>query len=145
MIDSMYKVFDRINELSERFGLKRHNHVQSTDAVNVPSNAQNPGSAGFERILQSQIGSEPGDIGHITPNPDTFQNQVQSPGEINNIPPGLSPRGGLPSVLTRAVSDTEAGFNPESFTRQGAMNFFNFPETRSYIEKVLEKAGAHNK
>lgn len=105
MIESVYSVLDRINELKNRFGLKRHN--QTAESGKSQSFAGRPADAGGAPVhADTSAGIR------LSDNP-TKEN-------INAFSDIISAKKGIPPALTRAIIDTESEYNPNAVSPKGA-------------------------
>jgi soluble lytic murein transglycosylase-like protein len=97
MIDEMYNVMQRIAELSERFGLKRHN-------VEAPA-------GNFKNELDNYIES----MGSAK-DPSEYTKE-----DINKIAAYYARKNDIPPALVKSMISVESSYNPLAVSPKGAM------------------------
>ena len=96
MLDDMYTVMERINEIRNKFHLKRHNAEQNTE------------NKGFNETLQREIENI------------SCKGEISSIDRVKEISHEYTANKGVPSSLVNAVIETESSFNPFAVSKKGA-------------------------
>ncbi|MCP4132307.1 MAG: lytic transglycosylase domain-containing protein [bacterium] len=114
MIDDMYAIMDRINEIKSRFGLKKE---QGQEKVNPAQTEQN-----YETIHKKTL------------------EQVKKPDRdyINTLADKHASNNNVPSSLIKAMIDVESGYNPKAVSPKGARGLMQL------MPSVLKDMGISN-
>ena len=114
MIEDMYGVMQRINDIQKRFGLKRHNQVQPEQTQNKTDDA----SSVFQRLLEESRG----------PNGEVLTNRQR----IDRVAEYYAHQKNVPPALVKAVINTESGYDETAVSPKGAMGLMQLmPGTAS--------------
>ncbi len=108
MLSDMYKVFERINEIKSRFGLKRHN-IYAEKNLHGTSNTKQS----YAEIEKSVMGSK------IKKNSHSVK-KVYSKDDINRIADYYSKLNKVPSALVKSVILNESGYDNYAVSPKGA-------------------------
>jgi soluble lytic murein transglycosylase-like protein len=111
MIDNMYTVMKRINEIRNRFGLRPHWPANLGAAHRKPAGFQDmyaKAVEGTEPQRGRDSANEPAAI--RGKNVDEIKKLAEYYATANKVPPGL----------VKAVIETESGFNPRAISPKGA-------------------------
>jgi soluble lytic murein transglycosylase-like protein len=110
MIEDVYRVLDRINEIRERFGLNRPIDIQENTTVKGKSFADtlNETRNGFEGAVE-QI--------HSGNNYRTHMNAE----EIDSLAERISKKEGISPALVKAIIRNESGYDADAVSPKGAM------------------------
>jgi len=119
MIEDMYAVMQRINEIKKRFGVRRANAVPRQDSGFQSHVEENLGEGGDGRnALTDARSGKPAANGEI------------SLGRIKSLAREYAMRSRLPVDLVDAVIKTESSYNPRAVSNKGAKGLMQLmPET----------------
>ena len=107
MIDNMYAIMARINEIQSRFGLKRHNAAQVTGTEKTGR---------FDEMVSGIIREiSPEQKGKVS------VQAISSTDEIKKIAEYHARKNNLSPSLVKAVIQNESGYNPRAVSPKGAM------------------------
>jgi soluble lytic murein transglycosylase-like protein len=111
MIDNMYTVMKRINEIRSRFGLRSHWPANLSAARRKP--------AGFQDMYARALDGREPDRGRASANePSAIKGKTVD--EIKKLADYYATASKVPPGLVKAVIETESGFNPRALSTKGA-------------------------
>ncbi len=122
MIEDMYRIFDRIKEIQERFGLNR----PDTDRVPKESFQQV-----HDRTMDEAEIRKTGE-----PAPPEIKNT--SPKEIQRLADFYADRNRIPKNLVKSVIEVESGYRPDAVSPKGAMGLMQL------MPAVADQFGVNN-
>jgi soluble lytic murein transglycosylase-like protein len=123
MIEDMYSVIQRINEIKKRFGIKRHNPVYNTGK-----------SFEYETSQRMKEQRDSDNAIQLKANRDV---KLTIP-QIKRIVNSYSRRIGVPPSLVHAIIERESGYNQFAVSNKGAMGLMQL------MPKVIEEFGIAN-
>ncbi len=123
MIEDMYSVIQRINEIKKRFGIKRHNHVYNTRKSFEHETSQ--------RMKEQREGDDSIQL-------KANRNAKLTIPQIKRIVNSYSKRIGVPPSLVNAIIERESGYNQFAISNKGAMGLMQL------MPKVIEEFGISN-
>lgn len=113
MIEDMYNVMSRINEIKSRFGLNK-------SKVTIPETGN---SQSFGQMTDEAVSLLDNDFG-------VYEEGTVSKNDIDKIVNYYSQKKGVPAPLVRSVIRAESDYNPEAISPKGAMGLMQLmPET----------------
>ncbi|HOP61871.1 MAG TPA: lytic transglycosylase domain-containing protein [Spirochaetota bacterium] len=116
MIDEMYNVMARINEIRNRFGLSKKKEVE------IPSENKVSGQS-FQQMTDNAISTMKGEL-----NIDNDAELTQK--EINRIADYYASKKNIPAGLVRSIIKAESNYNVDALSPKGAMGLMQLmPET----------------
>ena len=122
MVEDMYSVIQRINEIKKRFGLKRHNHV-----IDARRN--------FDRETSQRIREQNRDDANQS---KVHKNAPLAVPQIKKIAHAYARRIGVPSSLVNAIIERESGYNQFAISKKGAVGLMQL------MPKVIEEFSVSN-
>jgi soluble lytic murein transglycosylase-like protein len=140
MLEDMYVIMDRINELQKRFGLVRR---QPVEVQQGNREARQKERSLFQHHLDRATGNQVGKADQQNPsyNAKTVTGQPVFGHDRASIDKAIkyyAGKNGLPARLVRAVVDTESSFNPGAVSNKGAMGLMQL------MPPVLEEMNVKN-
>ncbi len=140
MLEDMYVIMDRINEIQKRFGLIRR---QPVDVQQKEREARQSERNLFQHHLDRATGKEVENVGQL--NRSQATNRVvgrpvfgHDRASIDKAIEYYAGKNGLPSNLVRAVVDTESSFDPGAVSNRGAMGLMQL------MPPLLEEMNVEN-
>jgi soluble lytic murein transglycosylase-like protein len=113
MIEDMYDVMSRINEIKNRFGLNKSSSVNFGTEKNLS----------FQNMTNEAVNAMKNRF-------DIYEEGNVSKSDINQIINYYSKKKGVPASLVRSVIQAESEFNPDAISPKGAMGLMQLmPET----------------
>ncbi|HOK00919.1 MAG TPA: lytic transglycosylase domain-containing protein [Spirochaetota bacterium] len=113
MIEDMYNVLARINEIKGRFGL---NKVASTPEVKAATQSFSDMVDNSSILLKKELNIDP--------------DKPLSKGDIDKIVEYYASRNNVPASLVKSIIKAESDYNPEAISPKGAMGLMQLmPET----------------
>ena len=109
MTDDIYKVLNRINEIKNRFGLKRHNQMNN---VKPKEN--------FNNILTKSLGKDKVPELKININDETKNSGKYSKNNINKLVDYYAGKNRVSSSLMKSLINVESGYDPDAVSQKGA-------------------------
>jgi soluble lytic murein transglycosylase-like protein len=123
MIEDMYSVIQRINEIKKRFGIKRHNPVYNTGrSFEYETSQRMKEQRDSENSIQLKA----------------HRNVKLTIPQIKRIVNSYSKRIGVPPSLVHAIIERESGYNQFAVSNRGAMGLMQL------MPKVIEEFGISN-
>jgi len=111
MTEDMYRVFQRINEIKTRFGLKRRTTIPSqVKAETKFEKLHDDAIAAVKKSEEKKISRAP----YIDP-------LAKTPEEIKKLADHYAGKNKIPASLVKAVIETESGYKPDAISKKGAM------------------------
>ena len=104
MIEDMYNVLARINEIKGRFGL---NKVASTPEVKATTQSFSDMVDNSSILLKKELNIDP--------------DKPLSKGDIDKIVEYYASRNNVPASLVKSIIKAESDYNPEAISPNGAM------------------------
>lgn len=123
MIEDMYSVIQRINEIKKRFGLKRHNHV-----IDARKDFDRETS---QRIKEQRYRDDANQS-------SVHRNVPLAVPQIKKIAHAYASKIGVPSSLVNAIIERESGYNQFAISNKGAVGLMQL------MPKVIEEFGVSN-
>ena len=113
MIEDMYNVIARINEIKNRFGINRPKEAEVKSAENQSFDQMTDEAAG---LLNNGFG--------------IYEKGNVSKNDIDKIVNYYSKKNGVPAPLVKSVIKAESDYNPEAVSSKGALGLMQLmPET----------------
>lgn len=123
MIEDMYSVIQRINEIKKRFGIKRHNQV-----YDIKKNFDRETS---QRIKEQRYRDDANQS-------KAKRNEPLAVPQIKKIAHAYAKRIGVPPSLVNAIIERESGYNQFAISKRGAAGLMQL------MPKVIEEFGVSN-
>lgn len=124
MIEDMYTVMDRINEIKKKFGLKRHNPLPGSNNSSK-MNYEKIHNDALKRVSDTNKSSNT-TIGNInTQKGINVNNRIDNikgntVEEINSIVEYYANKNKISPSLVKAIIEVESGYNPKAVSEKGA-------------------------
>lgn len=106
MVEDMYSIMTRIEELRSRFGLKRHNQAEKASA---------PAGDSYSRVSDRVMRESSGDEKFVMP-----LDKAPTHTDINRMAESYARRYDISPALVKAVISVESGYNPKAVSPKGA-------------------------